>query len=185
MVYSSTGTIPEGWDLRQGPEGTVLYRSWRSWAVLPLIAFTVFWDGFLAFVYVAMFRSPHHVPLVGILFPLLHVAVGLGLTYSIFTTLFNRTEVRITSGGVRVYQGPLPMWGNQTVSRGDIADILVRNRSGSRGSVSYSVMYVDRDRRERPLLASVSQSDQAEFIAGTIRQRLGLREPEHMDLDKV
>jgi hypothetical protein len=52
--------------------------------------------------------------------------------------------------------------------------VVVRERFGNRGSRSYTVMYADRARKERKLVASLPESDQAEFMAQTIRDSLGL-----------
>jgi len=40
------------------------------------------------------------------------------------------------------------------------------------------VMYADRSRKERKLVASLAESDQAEFVAQTIRNSLGLNPQE-------
>ena len=176
MAFSSTSTIPEGLDVLNTSDGLIIRKRWLSWTVFPLALFCVVWDSFLLFFYTMLLRSPHpHWPI--LLFPVGHLAVGIFLTYSVFTTLFNKTDVRLSSAGVQVSKGPLPWPGNKAVEVGEINEVLVRARSGNRGASTYSIMYADRERRERPLLTGVAQSDQAEFIASTTRQRLGLREP--------
>jgi hypothetical protein len=169
----STPTIPEGLDLLTAAGGIVIRRVWRTWKIAPLMVFTVLWDGFLFFWY-AQVLSRSHPPLAVVLFPLGHVAVGLGLTYYVVASLVNKTDILISSSSLRVTTGPLPWIGNKDVTVDEIANVVVRLRSGNRGSTSYSVMYADRSRKERKLVGFISQSDQAEFVAQTIRDSLGL-----------
>ena len=86
----------------------------------------------------------------------------------------NKTDILISSASVRVATGPAPWIGNKEVSVDEITEVVVRERSGNRGSKSYTVMYADRARKERKLAASFPESDQAEFVAQTIRDSLGL-----------
>ena len=179
MNPPSLTTIPEGLDVIDAPDGVVIRKRWFTWAVIPMALFAVVWDSFLFFFYTMIFKSPH-TPWAVKLFPIGHLAVGVFITYSVFTTLFNRTDVAVSSGGVRVFKGPLPWPGNREVRREDLDDVLVRTRSGSNNAngnrgMSYAVMSVDRQRKEHTLLGGISQSEQAEFTAATIRQRLGLR----------
>ncbi len=176
MNPSPLATIPEGLDLLDIPDGVTIRRRWFSWLVIPLALFAVVWDSFLVFWYFAAFHMANS-PLIMKIFPLGHVAVGVGITYSVFTTLLNKTDVVITPGTVRVATGPLPWVGNKELSRGDLSEVLVRTRSTGRGGITYKVMYADQGRKERPLLGGIQQADQAEFYAATIRQRLGLRLP--------
>ena len=176
-MNSPTNTIPEGLDLVDAPDGPVIRKVWLTWKVVPLAFFAVFWDGFLVFWYVQAFSKPNP-QLMSVLFPLGHVAVGLGLTYYVIASLVNRTDILITRFAVRVATGPAPWIGNKEVKAGDITDVLVRERSANRGSRTYSVMYADPSRKERKLVASLSESDQAEFVAQMIRTTLGIRKAE-------
>lgn len=72
-------TIPEGFDLIKTSDGVIIRRNWLTWAIAPMAFFAVFWDGFIIFWYATALKT--HGPLIMILFPLLHVAVGVGLTY--------------------------------------------------------------------------------------------------------
>jgi len=167
--------IPEGLDVLRSGDAVVIRRSWRTWAVLPIFLFLIFWFGFLGFWYYHAFTS-RHPPLAMLLFPLLHVAVGVGLAYFAISSLVNQTDVIVSTSRVRCVTGPLPWWGNQDLPAADIQGVNVRERRGNKGSVSYALMYVDAANREHSLL-STPRLEQADFIAASIRDILGLNEP--------
>lgn len=157
------------------PQGITIRKDWRTWKVIPLAVFVVVWDSFLVGWYGIVLSKPD-APLMTALFPLGHLAVGVGLTYFVLASLVNKTDVEISSMGVRVVTRPAPWIGNKAVALSDLMDILVRERAGGRGSVGYAVMYVDRFNKERPLLRAFAyERDQAEFVANTIREKLGIQ----------
>ena len=178
-----TPTIPEGLDLIQTQSGVIIRKSWFSWLVVPMVFFVIFWDGFLVFWYFMAFHSPKHGPqAMMLLFPLLHVGVGIGLTYFVVSSFFNKTDVTVSFSGVQVSIYPLPWPGNKQVAAGEITDILVRERSAGNNNynynnrrISYAVMYAVESRKERKLV-SFSQSDQAEYVANAIRMALQLKQ---------
>lgn len=169
----SLPTIPEGLNLIPAADGFVIRRVWLTWKVLPLALFAAFWDSFLFFWYSNALSAPHP-PLMMVLFPLVHVAVGVGLTYFVLASLLNRTDVTVLPGKVRVHTGPAPWAGNKEVGAQEITALIVRERTGNKGSRTFNVMYVDPARKERKLVSSLAESDQAEFIAQVARQVLRL-----------
>jgi len=170
---SSLPTIPEGLDLIPRNDGAIIRRVWLSWKIAFLAVFAVFWDSFLYFWYAHALGKPN-VPLMTLLFPLMHVAVGIGLTYYVLASLVNKTDIEISPSGVKIATGPAPWIGNKEVSAGEITAVLVRERSSNRNRRSYSVMYADRARKERKLVTWLPELDQAEFIAEVVRRTLAL-----------
>jgi hypothetical protein len=167
--------IPEGLDVSQSGDAVVIRRSWRNFLVLPVFIFLIPWFGFLGFWYYHAFTMKH-TPVAMLLFPLIHVGAGVGLAYFAISSLINKTDVIISSSRVRCLSGPLPWWGNRDLPAGDIHGTSVRERRGNRGSVSYAVMYVDAENREHTLLIPTPRREQADFIATSIREILGLGE---------
>ena len=166
-------SIPEGLDVLKSGDDVIIRRSWRTLAVVPLFFFLVFWFGFLGFWYYHAFTA-RHAPLMMFLFPLIHVAVGVGLAYFAVCSLVNRTDVIITTSSVKCVIGPLPWRGNRDVPVGDIHGVAVRERFGNKGSVSFTVVYVDGANKEHTLLTSMPRQEQAGFVAGSIKEILGL-----------
>ena len=167
-------SIPEGLDVLRSGEAVVVRRSWRTLAVIPLFFFLIFWFGFLGFWYWTAFTS-RNAPLIMFLFPLLHLGAGLCLAYFAISSLVNTTDVIISTGRVQCVTGPLPWMGNRDVAASDIRALSVRERRGNRGAVSYALMYVDTANKERQLITS-PRREQADFIAASIREIIGLGE---------
>lgn len=82
-----------------------LTRRWRNPATWPLLAFVIAWDAFLVFWYAGALVSGSVFML---LFPVLHVLVGLGLTYTVAANLVNKTLLEVREGVLRVRHTPLP-----------------------------------------------------------------------------
>lgn len=165
-------TIPEGLDLIPGPDGVTIRRVWLTWKIAPLALFAVVWDSFLLFWYSQLLSRPDP-PLIAIVFPIGHIAVGLGITYYVLASLVNKTDVVILPGSVRVVTGPAPWIGNKEVRAEEMTAVIVRERSSDRTRrKTFNVMYADRTRKERKLVTWLSESDQAEFIAHVVRQAL-------------
>jgi hypothetical protein len=157
-------TIPQGLDLINAMGHQTIRKTWRSWTLLPLAIFAVVWNLFLVGLYSTMF-SGDKAPLIALLFPLGHVAVGVGLTYFVIAGLFNTTDINISAAQVEVKIGPFPWRGNKTVRSSEIGEVLVRERRGNKGRVSYAVLYADRRGREQNLATGFAESDQAEYVA--------------------
>jgi len=171
-------TIPEGFELLPTPSGVIIRKIWLSWTIAPLILFAVVWDGFLFSWYRKALLMPHGAPLMQILFPIGHLAVGIGLTYYIIASFVNKTDITIAPSSIANVTGPFPWFGNKRVEVADITDIIVRERSGNKGSISYVVMYVDRSLKERSFTSGISKKEQAEFIVSKVREITGLKKEE-------
>ena len=169
----SLDTIPEGLDVLHTPEGTIIRRVWLTWKIVPLGLFAIFWDGFLFFWYSKVLSTPHP-PLMAVFFPIGHIAVGIGITYYVFAALVNKTDIVVSSSGVRVTSGPAPWIGNKEVRADEMTRVLVRERTVKNGR-AFNVMYADLSCKERKLVTSLAEHDQAHFIAATIEQNLGLK----------
>lgn len=174
-MSNSSLTIPEGLDLLTTSDGAVIRKVWLTWKIAPLALFAIFWDGFIFFWYFAALSKPHP-RLIEVFFPIGHVAVGVGITYYVLASLVNKTDIVISRSGVRVTTGPAPWVGNKEIRVEEIADVIVRERSWNRGSRTFVVMYADRSLKEKKLVTGLSEPDQADFVARTIREAIGLKD---------
>lgn len=168
-------SIPQGLDIIESVNFTTIRRVWISWIIIPLIPFAIVWNCFLFFWYSMAMKG--HPPLIFILFPLVHVCVGIWLIYLIIATFFNKTDIECNALGVRVRTYPIPWIGNCAVRADEIKGIVVRQRRSQNrnnlNGVSYSVMYVDPTRKERTLVRGLTESEQAAFIAQVVKNILG------------
>src|SRR5690606_5247899 len=89
-------TLPDWLRVGQGGGGLVFTRRWFQPVFLFLAFFCLMWDGFLVVWYGIAFATLGTAKGPGLMmfvFPLIHVAVGVGLTYYTICGFFNRTEV--------------------------------------------------------------------------------------------
>jgi len=180
--------IPERITRELLPSGLRLSYRWLKPAAYFLVAFCVFWNGFLVIWYAAAtadldlskgFDALLGPRLMMLLFPLLHVAVGIGLTYFTACLFVNRTIIDVSPREIRVQVGPLPWRGNVAVAPGQVAQVyreeIVRHTKNGR-SVSYHLSVATKDGRKLKLLSGVPSADQALFLEQEIERHLGIRD---------
>lgn len=170
--------IPEGLDLLTDYQGLVIRRKWFSHIVWFLLIFCVAWDSFLVFWYSGLSHSGSKGPdsmfdLFFYLFPIGHVAVGVGLTYYCVCLLLNTTDLIARPEALQVATYPLPWPGSKIIRREKLSGFLVRerwtnNNEHNRPSVTFKVSYVDATNHEQTLLSSISNREQAEYICTTL-----------------
>jgi len=118
-------------------------QSWVSPKSFVLAGFALVWDAFLVGWYVAVTPDGADLGPVGLgisccflVFPLLHVGLGILLTYMAAASLFNATEVRANREGMSVKYGPFPIWTGSawTATLSSIQQLMVRRdvRTGMR-----------------------------------------------------
>lgn len=173
-MNASSLSVPEGFEFLETAQGKVIRRKWMTWAVIPLLFFAIVWDSFLVFWYGAVLSSSGKVPWLFVVFPLGHVLVGVGITYFVISSFFNKTDILISPDEIRVLSHPLPWPGNKRISAAEIHDIKIRQRLQGRGGVRYALMYVDTANREKKFVSYIAHQEQAEFIAAQIRETLGM-----------
>lgn len=167
-------SLPDGMSIRQDGSDLVLVRRWFSVKYLALLFFCVFWDGFLVVWYTIAFTQ--HGPLLMKLFLMLHVAVGVGLTYTAVAGLLNRTFIRVNSSELCVTHGPLP-WPGKKVARGDLDQLFCEEKvhHGKNGSrTDYTISAVVRGGKRIPLAQGLDAPDQARFVEQEVERFLGI-----------
>jgi hypothetical protein len=162
-----------------GPEITVQW-SWYSHAVWFMLLFALFWDGFLLVWYGAAVGSLTSGKNLGnlwfmLLFPILHVAVGVGFTYAVLSMFVNRTVIKIASGELSVWHGPLPTWGKCRVSTADITQLFSTEHCHRRKrghSYSYSVTALLTNGERMGLITNLQDSFEALFLERFLEEKL-------------
>jgi hypothetical protein len=115
-------------------ELTLDYR-WFSPKYIFMVFFCLFWNGFLVFWYTAAFQTRNPIMM---LFPLLHVGVGLFITYITIAGFVNTTTVQIDRGRIQVRHHPLPFGRRLELATGDVKQLFCQERiSRSRNGVAY------------------------------------------------
>lgn len=110
----------------------------KSFAGYPLLFFALIWNLFLVFFYSGLIASG--APLIAFLFPLLHVAAGIGIGHQALTMLFNKTKIIVADGYLSIEHSPIPAFtGNKTYYTHEIDQIYTKEKSGSKGSIYYQL----------------------------------------------
>ena len=120
---------------------TLTWR-WFSYAYIFLAFFCVIWNGFLVMWYSVAFTvgPPFPINLLFVLFPLIHVGVGVVLTWTTLCGFVNRTVITVQQGELSVRHLPLPWPGNITLQTSEIEQFCVRKKV-RRGSDSETITW--------------------------------------------
>jgi hypothetical protein len=167
---------PRGMVVREeGPAWVARWR-WFNFQYLFLLGFCVVWDGFLVGWYSMAFHAQWGwAALIPVLFPIMHVAVGVGLTYGALAGLFNSTEVRVDGGMVTVRHGPVP-WKGARLEVAKIEQLYVRDRGAKQRSSPTDMRY-DLCALVEGTAVKVMRLDtleQGRFLEQAIERRLGI-----------
>lgn len=167
--------LPEHIQVRQ--EGTYMeiVRTWFGARTVFLTAFAVFWDGFLVFWY--RLALQHGGPSIMIWIPLLHVAVGIGITYAAIAGWLNRTVIHVGHDVVSVRHVPLPFFPAPTLDATNIKQIyagekVTYSRGGS--TTTYEVRAITRDGRNVRLVSGLPVKEQALYIEQATEKYLSI-----------
>ena len=111
------------------------------------------------------------------LFPIGHVAVGVGLTYYVIAGFVNKTDIRINPLKVSVLSYPMKWFGNKEVRVDDVKQLyttekITSNKNGT--SVSYTVNIMTSMGKQLKLVSGLQSKDQGIFIEKKIEEVLGL-----------
>jgi hypothetical protein len=162
-----------------GPELSIT-RSWYTHAVWFLLVFCIFWDGFLVVWYslgigAMLSGEAGGMAWIMLVFPVLHVAVGLGLTYLVICIFLNKTVIKVSMGELTVRHGPVPCGGNRQVLTSDLKQLyctetITRSKNGC--TTTYNLMALTQTGDKLKLLRGLDQLDQGLFIEQQIEQHL-------------
>jgi hypothetical protein len=127
---------PRSVTVSEGDGALTVEHRWFGPKYIFLTLFCLFWDGFLVAWY---FIALHTGNLLFVLFPLIHVAVGIVLTYATVAGYVNRTTLRIDGSRLAVRHHPLPWPGNTELAAADVRQLFCEERiSRSRNGPSYT-----------------------------------------------
>ncbi len=166
---------PEKFNVTQDVTGLSISYRWFSPSYIFLAFFCLFWDGFLVFWYTFAFSQD--APWLMFVFPLLHLGVGIGLTYTALAGFYNSTAITAGQGKLTIQHGPLPWPGNRTLPATDITQLyseqrMVQARNGAHPRFQLSV--VTRENRKIRLIANMDEPDEVRFLERTLEEHLGI-----------
>ena len=149
---------------KEGQSARIVQR-WFSLKYVPMAFFCVAWDAFLCFWYsMALGGSA---PWIFIVFPIAHLAVGIGLTYSTLCGFINRTVLEVTRDELSIWFEPLPWLGEKTLKTADLKQLYCKEkvtRGENSSTRQYHLYAVTNEDKEIQLLANLDSPDVALYF---------------------
>ena len=171
----ATLTVIDEGDIR------VIRRRWFRPVYLFLLFFCIAWDSFLFFWYSMALFGPNMggVDVLFMVFPIAHVAVGVGLTYFVIAGFLNKTYLGVTPEALFIRHRPVPWPGNRNLASADVKEVFVektitQHRHGRTVTQYYSVLAVTADGARVKLLGSLELAE-AQFYTQQLNDWLNLR----------
>ncbi len=166
-----------------GPELVLSWR-WYTHALWIAIPFLVIWNGFLVVWYAAAVAAMNDdksgiAAYIMLLFPLIHVAIGVGGIYAVLCGFCNRTVIRVSGGELSVRHGPIPYPGNRQIPTADIKQLYCTEtiHRGKRSSrTTYNVMVKVREGDKLTLLSGLDDLDQGLYVEQQIEKHLNIQD---------
>jgi hypothetical protein len=154
--------------------------SWRWFGLqhLFLIFFCIAWDSFLVTWY-GIALTQEDTPIIMIIFPIAHLAVGVGLSYYTLTGLVNRTRVEVSRNELTIRHGPLPWRGNLDLPGRQLTQLYgeeIASTNKGTTTYTYNLLAVDRTGRKVTLLTGLTEKDQVLYLEQTLERRLGIED---------
>jgi hypothetical protein len=154
-----------------------LVQRWYSLKYIPMAFFALAWDCFLIFWYSIAFSS--NAPWIMIVFPVMHVAVGVGITYSTLAGFVNRTVLEVTHDEITVWFEPLPWLGETRIKTTELKQFFSKQKitSGKNGpTYRYELYAITRDNHLRKLLSNLDNPDVALFFEQQLESWLRIQD---------
>lgn len=186
--------IPEKFHVTDTPDALRIRWRWFQADHVFTLFFCFAWNTFLVFWYSNLWGGDGPVNWMVVLFPLVHVAVGVWLTYYTLTGFLNHTTVDVVTTAssmpgrayrdlersgdavLTVRHAPLPWRGNQRLSAASIRGFTTVEREVRRKQSSrwvYDVATLDADGRRHTLVKGLAR-DEADYLAQSLAERLKL-----------
>lgn len=168
-------SIPSRFKVDDSGERLEIGWRWFKSTHVFMLFFCVAWDSFLFFWYSTALTQ--NGPWLMIVFPIAHVAVGIGITYSTLSGFLNSTRIAVEQRVLSIRHGPLPWRGNRRLEASTIDQLYcVSKESSNEDSVSYTYEVRARlkDGTEVELLRGLDEPGQALFIEHRLERHLDI-----------
>ena len=169
---------PDGISVAEQGDTLVLTRKWFKPNVqfFGLLLWCIVWDGFLVVWYsigIASLLAGSGEALIMLLFPILHVAAGVGVTYMLVATVLNHSDIVVTSSHVSIEHGPLPWSAPEPIPVGSIDQFYLVQHT-SKNSRTYSLVARRDDLTSEEILKGLPEDVQARYLERRLEAHLGL-----------
>jgi hypothetical protein len=160
--------------------GMRLWWRWWEWQYLFIGVFAVFWNGIVICWYAGVLgcfgSGGHPAPTPMLLIPIVHVAVGAWLAYSVLTAILNRTVIELDARRLTARVQPLPWWrGTCSLERERIRRIRIarkESQSSGRITVTHGLVAELEGGGRQPISRRFVDREHAAFVARLLASAL-------------
>lgn len=153
--------------------------SWFTPLVFGLLVFAIAWNSFLVGWYSMASGMPEDfgaMRWIFLIFPIGHVAVGLGLIYTVLTMFLNSTTISIDGGQLTVRHGPIYFPGGLTLDVADIDQFYVVQVSqptkGDGTTLQATLRVRTRDNHSHDLICGLHDASEGVYLEQTLEKFL-------------
>lgn len=172
--YKPPVAMPEGMNVERTGMGLTISRRWFAWSILFLFFFCIAWDSFLVFWYKMAFTTK--APWIMVVFPIAHVAVGVGLTYTVLAGFLNSTVIRVDTREISITHGPLPWPGNRVIAAQEVDQLFCQEKKASESASKYNLCAIFKGGKRTELVTDLETPDQARFMEQQIEDFLRIKD---------
>lgn len=168
--------------LEQTADGLVITRQWRSPAGLLMIPLSILW--IVVLIVLPSFTKGRTDLMITLVIPVMHVTMGIGISYLTLAHLINRTRIIVTHSHVSVAHGPLPWPGNRSVATAQINQFFCkefRRRTNQGLQKRYQVWVLMSDGTQSKLVDLGLAPERALYIEQQIEMALNIQDREVPD----
>ncbi|QHT70160.1 hypothetical protein GXP67_27705 [Rhodocytophaga rosea] len=177
VINSYAMSLPGNFSLSEGSQEIIIEKRWFSIAHLGTLLFALLWNGFTFFFYSLMMSG--NVSVIILLFPILHVMVGVWLMYYAICGFFNKTVIKASHQEISVRHVPLPWSGDKLIERACIEQLYILEQTKKhRGSIiySYDVQVVVHNHSNVSLITGLDTPEEALYIEKKLEQFLRIED---------
>lgn len=141
-----------------------------------LLFFCIAWDSFLFFWYFG--EASESMPLIHKIFPIAHVAVGIGLTYYTICLFINKTKISIQGGQLIVKDFPLPMGNSKVIPHDDITQFYVQEKvtkNEDSSSISYILMAITKNKKLKKVIKGLNEKEEGLYLEQELEKNLKIK----------
>jgi DNA-directed RNA polymerase subunit RPC12/RpoP len=169
---------PTGVQVHRDGQSARIVRRWFSLKYVPMAFFCVAWDAFLCFWY-SMAFSQANVPWIMVVFPIAHLAVGVGLSYATLAGFVNRTVLEVEREEISLWHEPLPWTGQKDLKTADVKQFYTTEKykpSKNGGHYAYDLHVILKDGTSTKLLSDQDDPQVALFFEQQLEQWLRIED---------
>ncbi len=158
-------SVPQNLNLTEDHREVIIEKKWFSITHLGTLLFAIAWCSFTYFFYQMMIEG--NVSIFILLFPILHIMVGIWLLYYAVCGFFNKTVIKANNKEVSIRHTPLPWNNDKIIARQYIQQLFVKERiqtSKATRICTYDVQVILQGNIKISLVKGLETAVEARFI---------------------